>query len=207
MRVNLSSINREHFLVQERTVGGEKVYLVNPKGFNTVWSKDNLIFRSSVWDIEGNLCSGGFKKFFNHGEKIEIVPTPLSLDNCSILEKVDGSCLIVSYWRGSLITRTRGTIDATKLETGHEINVLKEKYPKAFDNEQLRSESYSYLFEWTSPLNKIVIDYKTLDIKLIGGIFHSDYSLATQDKLDEIAWEIGVARPKRYNYGNLAEML
>ena len=36
---------------------------------------------------------------------------------------------------------------------------------------------------------------------------HPNSTTGNLDKLDDIAREIGAARPKRYNYGNLAEML
>lgn len=205
MKIELPS--NDEFIIKPSMVGNDMVFLVTPSHISCKWTKQNAIFRSSVWDINGHPVSLGFKKFCNFGEKSETFPEPKSLKNTSLLEKLDGSLLIVSYYKGKLITRTRGTLSAESLDTGYEIQVLKNKYPTAFNNGILESGTCTFLYEWVGA-NKIVINYGTEpDIYLIGIINHIDYSYWTQTNLDEVANQIGVKRPKRYNFNSIEETL
>lgn len=208
MKINLSDIP-EDFVTRPVEVAGEMCYLVFPPHIGTKWNKQNLIFRSSVWNSEGELISAGFKKFFNWGEQPDLAYTPFSMTangGVKLLEKLDGSTLIVSRYKGELIIRTRGTISGEIMENGHELSLFQEKYTKAFDNGLLDDNRYSLLFEWVSPTNRIVLRYPEPDIYLIGAIEHSDYSLMPQNALDEWANEYGLKRPKYYNFNSLKEM-
>lgn len=209
MKITLSDIDPDNFIIREGDIAGEKVYLVFPPPIGIKWDKRSLIFRSSVWNKDGELISASFPKFFNWGEQPDLSHTPFSTTanggiNC--MEKMDGSTLIVSKYKGQLITRTRGTFDATQLETGEEIQILKEIYPKAFEFKE-ETPNYSYIFEWESTKNVIVLNHKKTDIVLIGRISHDDYSLMTQRELDILAVKLGVRRPPRYHYNSISEML
>jgi hypothetical protein len=95
-----------------------------------------------------------------------------------------------------LIFRTRGTTDASILPNGHEIEFLKQKYPKVF---ALRDITHSILFEWTTPSNRIVLsESEEPTLWLIGVVRHSDYSYFEQRELDAIAKELEVPRPERF---------
>ena len=206
MTVDLSLIDKEEFEMRSFALNGEKLTLVFPKQIGAHWNKYNMIFRSSVWNEAGEPVSLGFKKFFNFTEHPELTPEPTSVKKASVIEKIDGSLLIVSKYKGHLITRTRGTMDATKMEkNGHEVALLKEKYPKAFDNELL-DKGFTLLYEWVSPLNIIVLPYLEMDIKLIGMIDHHDYSYADQKTLDELAIDLGVTRPKTYQFKDITDV-
>ena len=100
MKIDLNTIDRESFYVNEHVWNGERVYLVVPKEMGCVWTQENKIFRSSVWNYDGELISASFPKFVNWGEKPETFPTPSSLDNTTIVDKLDGSTLIVSKYKG-----------------------------------------------------------------------------------------------------------
>ena len=212
MKINLNDIDRENFIVAERylPVTGEKVFVIFPQHIGCRWDRQNLIFRSSVWNEQGEPVSLSFKKFFNWEEQPDLDYKPFSFKangGCELIEKMDGSTLIVSKYKGELIVRTRGTIDATMLDNGIEIEILKEMYPKAFDNAEL-DEGFSLLFEWVSKDNQIVINYGVdCDMYLIGMIDHSDYNLASQDALDALAKAYGFKRPQRFDFTNIKEML
>lgn len=178
--------------------------MVNPKP-TCVWTKDNLIFRSSIWNSQGELISCGFKKFFNFTEQPDLYPSILSSENIIFVEKCDGSLLSISKYKGQLIHRTRGTFDASKMENGFEIEILKQKYPKAFDFGDEQTSRYSFIYEWVTPNNRIILDYKELDIYLIGIIDHEDYSMSQQLELNMIAVCLGVKRPKTYYFKSLNE--
>lgn len=208
MQINLAQVDRENFLVQERMLNGETVWLINPNHIGCKWARHTMHFRSSLWNNEGKLISASFKKFFNFGEQPDLAPVPTTLKGHRLIEKLDGSTLIVSYYKGKMIARTRGTVDATGLDNGYEIEVLKARYPKAFSNKDLLTERHSLIYEWVSPVNKIVIDYGDApDLYLIGAISHEHYTLAPQGVLNELAQEIGVKRPQVFSFDSVAEML
>lgn len=207
MKIDLQSIP-EDFVTRPVEVAGEMCYLVFPPHIGTKWTKDTLIFRSSVWNSEGELISAGFKKFFNWGEQPDLCYTPFSMTangGVKLVEKIDGSTLIVSKYKGELICRTRGTVDASAMENGYELEFLKDKYPLAFDN-TLLTAGYSLLYEWVSPENRIVLRYPEPDIYLIGAICHENYELMTQTRLDSYAMDYGVKRPRYFKFDSLKEM-
>lgn len=208
MKINLDSINRNQFAVREFDFHGEPLYLVNPLNpFDVDWDRDNLIFRSSIWNKEGELVSAGLPKFGNWGEKLDLWALPTNLVNCELIEKIDGSLLCISSYKGNQIVRTRGSYDATEKENGAEIEILKKQYPRVFNNTNVNSEKVSFLLEWVSPTNKIVCEYPEPDLYLIGAINHEGYRLISQDTLDMLAELYQVKRPARYNFGSISEML
>ncbi len=212
MKIDYAKLDMEGFMMHPHIIAGEICQLIQPVHIGTKWQKDNLIFRSSVWNKDGEPVSLSFKKFFNFEEHPELTYKPFSLTangGCQLIEKIDGSTLIVSKYKGEKIYRTRGTTDATKIDNGYEIEILKQKYP-AVDNlfNGLVTASVSYLFEWVSPVNKIVLNYgDEPDIYLIAAICHEDYSMFTQSELDIVALQLGVKRPKTYNFDSIKEML
>ena len=206
--MHVISFPQAEFILRDGNVAGEPVVLITPEHIGCKWTNDNLHFRSSVWTRDGELVSPGFRKFFNYGEQPALYPSlPEDLSGVSCIEKIDGSCLIVSRFRGETIARTRGTFDASRMElSGHDIEFLKSKYPKAFFNSFL--ESSTLLYEWTSPSNKIVLDYgNEPDIYLVGCIRHDDYSLVPQSQLDEMAESIDVKRPQRYFFDSVTHLI
>lgn len=208
MKIDIQSIDRNSFMVHQHYVGEHECYLVQPIHFGATWNKDNLIFRSSLWDKEGNPVSLSFKKFFNLGEKPDISPTPSSLVGSRMIEKLDGSTLIFSRYKGHTVIRTRGTTDVRKQENAHEIDVLLNKYAKFISYlEKQDTTQHSYIFEWLSPTNRIVLDYgKEPDMVLISAIVHDDYSLVDQHSLNHIARNYNLRRPKFYNYNSIDEL-
>jgi len=207
MRIDLASIDRENFIVSPYTVAGEVVHLVIPQHIGVKWNNENLHFRSSVWNTNGELVSASYPKFFNNGESPDLYPNAESFSDWVTPEKIDGSTLIVSKYKGELIVRTRGTLDATRLDkNGHEIALLKVKYPKFFDLGNEDTVDYSLIAEWVSNANQIVIRYGEPDLFLIGKIYHEDYRMETQAGLDELAKSLGMKRPVMYSFSSLAEM-
>lgn len=197
--MNIKLPDSAQFNFKDCVIAGDECVLVTPKDMGVEWNDDNKYFRSSIWrksDLKP--VSLGFRKYMNYGERPDFEPLPAN--TCvRMITKIDGSCLIVSSYRDELIVRTRGTVDASKLENGFEIELLKKKYPKAFNNEWLDCEWYTLLFEWTTPTNRIVLN-ETAEptLWLIGMVSHSDYSYVTQHNLDIYAEEMGVKRPKSF---------
>lgn len=180
-----------------------------PKLEGTAWTEENEIFRSSIWrESDGELVSPGFKKFFNWEQTPLVHPAPLKLhEKIQCVEKMDGSCLVVSKYKKQLITRTRRALTSSLLNGDELEKVLKVKYPKVFDNELLNNEQYTMLLEWVTPTNQIVLNYTEPDLYLTGIVCHRNYTYLDQSTLDFYAKTLEVKRPKYYSYKSVEEML
>ena len=213
MKIDLYSIDRSNFLVEENIIlsNGETIFFVRPlkKPENLIWTKKNRIFRSSVWNSDGKLISASFPKFVNWGENEENFPTPKSLENCQLIEKIDGSLLIVSRYNGHIFYRTRSTLDAVSLGNGKEIDIFAATICPRINNWVYDNTwNMSFLFEWTSPNQRLVIDNGSVpNWRLVGTINHDDYSLIPQSSLDQLSPMLHCQRPKRFSFNNIDEML
>lgn len=211
MICNLKDIDTEQFMVHQQVLNGEIFYLVQPQHIGCKWTQANKHLRSSVWDSDGNLVSAGFPKFVNWGENPNNFPVPTSLKDTTIVEKVDGSLLIVSKWFNKLILRTRGTVDATKLDNGRELELFMQKHGKECEyllDRYPTGASYSLLFEWVSPNQRIILNYGDQpEWYLVGAVNHEDYSLMKQSDLDYIASEYGFKRPTVYAFPTIANLM
>lgn len=212
MRIDLKQIPSD-FNIRPSVIAGETCYLVTPAHVGATWTKENLIFRSSIWNSEGELVSASFRKFFNLNEKPNLVPDPTDKDlkKAKIIEKMDGSTLIVSRYKGQRIIRTRGTFDAGIFDNAYELDFLKKKYSiffELFDRDASHETlDYSVIFEWLSPANRIVLNYgDEPEINLIGYIDHKNYSYIDQESLDGYADMLGLKRPPVHSFDNIPNL-
>ena len=207
MKIDIQKVDLTQFMVHEHSLNGEIVHLIQPQHIGTKWTQDNKHMRSVVVNYAGEVISAGFPKFTNWGENPDHFPVPNSLKHCTVVEKLDGSLLIVSKYNGQYILRTRGTVDASTLANGHELEIFKNTIlSKLADNND--TWDYSVLFEWLSPINKIVLNYgDEPSWRLIGFINHINYSLAQQDMLDAMAKKYGFDRPPTYTFSGVEDLL
>src|SRR3990167_809299 len=127
--LNPTNLESQGLCVKEDTLFGEKVFLVNPMLSGTLWTKDSLIFRSSVWNKDYNLISAGFPKFFNYGESPDLYPLlPDTLQGVSLIEKIDGSLVIATRFNGQIWFRTRGSLGIDQQPNVQEFYTLRDKY-------------------------------------------------------------------------------
>lgn len=207
MQTDLSRINREQFYVNPGIFCGVPAVLVTPKQIGVKWTKETVIYRSSIWTLDGKLLSAGKKKFVNWGETPDLFPPPLSLKNCYIPEKIDGSLLITDFHNDQLNFRTRGTFSHITLDNAADFDEIRRKYPQ-IENFHRINPGYSLLMEITSPNNQIVINYgPDVDIVLIGCVKKEDYTYLTQKHLDLIGADYGFKRPARYSFDSVAQMI
>jgi RNA ligase len=207
MKINLSNYDLTNFHLNEGIFCGDYTTLVVPKMLGCNWTQDNKIFRSSIWDYEGNLVSAGLPKFTNFGENPEHFPVPKSLDNCIIVDKIDGSLCIIDYYKDTFSMRTRGTFSIDNAENISDFHYCITKYPRI--KEWIKQNSqHSLLCEITTPNQKIVIDYGAEpDFWLIGAVNKNDYSLMTQQELDNLSKLLGVKRPDYYQFSSMDSLL
>jgi len=209
MKIDLDKVDRTQFMVHEHSLNGEIVHLIQPQHIGTKWTQDNKHMRSVVVNYAGEVISAGFPKFTNYGENPDHFPVPNSLKHCTVVEKLDGSLLIVSKYNGQYILRTRGTVDASTLANGHELEIFKNTILSKLSHIYTSDTwNYSWLFEWVSPINKIVLNYgDEPDWHLVGVINHDDYSLANQFSLDKYATNLELNRPPTYTFSSVQDLL
>ena len=212
MKIDLDKVDRTQFMVHHfHSLNGEIVHLIQPQHIGTKWTQDNKHMRSVVVNYEGEVISASFPKFTNWGENPEHFPVPNSLKHCTVVEKLDGSTLIVSKYKGQYILRTRGTVDASTMANGFELELFKEKilFPLAKNIGNIgETWEFSILFEWVSPINKIVLNYgDEPDWYLVGMIWHGDYELHSQSDLDDFAKRHNLKRPATYTFSDVNDLL
>lgn len=197
MRIDLASINRDDFDVKER----DGRFLVNPAKSKHVWTDDELKFRSLLLDAEGNVLSSGFPKFRNYGEdKTDDVDFRVSLGHGAVefREKMDGSLIILDYIDRKEHLRTRGNFDLGEFND-KVMATIQENYPNFFWEgvEPFGFENCSFLFEYTSPENRIVIKYPKAALTFLGFVDKENLTLYT-DSNDWLAGVFGVPAAPRH---------
>ena len=184
----LSLCNKDDFRFIDCSFGGEDCVLVAPIGFPK-WTQTTKYLRSCIYRKSDYFpISLGFPKFVNLGENPENFPPPKDLGACTITDKIDGSLLVVSRYNGQTIIRTRGSTGVESCRNSNEISFFKKTYSDFFNWLENKYCTDSYLWEWTSRQQKIVIDYGEVPkLTLINIINHWDYSLYSRARLEEFA--------------------
>ncbi len=163
--INFDEINRDEFQISKRFLKeiGE-VILITPSFEKHKWTPSELHLRSLLCTPDGKICSSGFQKFKNLGEdpEVDLLVKQSILEGKSwFTSKMDGSLVIRSVINGKVHFRTRGSHTLGEGFIGPIMKMVQERYPKLLDpNLDAR---YSILFEYTSPENKIVVDYAQED--------------------------------------------
>lgn len=196
------------FNFKDCVIAGDECVLITPKEIGCKWNDDNARFRSCIVRKSDNfVVSQGFGKFVNFAEKPDFQPWnhewPIEARH-----KLDGSLLIVSKYKGQLICRTRGTVDARQHETGEEVDFLIKKYPLLFDNDYINSGEYVVLCEHTTPSRVIVLrEHAEPTLTLLGMVRNDNAVYSPQNLLDELGEAWNVPRPVRYFYDTIAEVI
>jgi hypothetical protein len=155
--------------------------LVCPKRNVWDWDPEERFLRSVVVDSDGYVVSCSWPKFGNYGEFLEDTGklkedletgAPVRFSH-----KEDGSLCIRSVINGKVVMRSRGTLFADERgEDGTEsfrerfFRVAQNKYPKLLDKDWMTDRSL--LFEYVSPSNLVVVQYKEEDLVFIGFVDH-----------------------------------
>ena len=118
--------------------------------FSKAWNVFTRIARGLILNVEQKqICGLGFQKFFNLSENIDPIPEHQSFE---VTEKVDGSLLIIYYYKDNWHVATRGSFSSDQSIWAEEF--LHKHLPLYLN------PSYTYLAEAIYPSNRIVIDYK-----------------------------------------------
>jgi hypothetical protein len=198
----------EQFTYKPCVISGDDCWLITPNHIGVKWSKDNERFRSIIIrQSDNHIISHGFSKFKNYFEDPDFQKWDESW-NFEARHKYDGSCLIISKHKGQLIHRTRGTLCATQMPNGHEIDFLIKKYPLVFDNEHINKENITILTEWCTPSNTIVLrEFKEPTLVLLNIVNNATGEYESQSYLDYLGKLWCIHRPEHYKYNSVSECI
>jgi RNA ligase len=114
--------------------------------FERKWDEITLQCRGLVTDDEGNVVARPFRKFFNIEEGRHN-----STKDFRVYEKMDGSLIIAFYYNDEFVVASRGSFTSDQAEAARLIFDKLKTIPLP--------REYTYMFEFTAPWNRIVVDY------------------------------------------------
>lgn len=124
-----------------------------------------------------DVVSCGFFKFFNYGE---VNADDIDWSSCYCTEKLDGSLIKVVRIGNMLLVSTNGTIDAYKAPIVEQLGCKAKNFGELFEEglkhysigvesfKNMLDEDKTYMFELTSPFNKIVVQWHETKLNFIG---------------------------------------
>lgn len=137
----------------------------SPMGESIVQECRGLIFdANNDWAIVAH----PFNKFFNHGEGHAAV---IDWSTARVQEKVDGSLMIMYHHNGSWHVGTSGTSDASGDVQGFGFTFEKlfwDTWHRVIGSSLPEETDYTFMWELTSPYNKVVVPHKECGLTLIG---------------------------------------
>jgi len=120
-------------------------------------------------DKHWSVVARPFDKFFNHGEQLA---ADIDWTTVTIHEKLDGSLIIMYYYDGKWQIATSGSPDAMG-EVGSYGITFNELFWDVWNDKKYSVPStlhvgMTFMFELTTPYNKIVVRHPGCNIRLIG---------------------------------------
>ena len=159
--------------------------------YEQLWDEITFQCRALVTDLEGNIVSRGFSKFFNIEENRH-EPT----DDFEVFEKLDGQYIGVFWYNGEMVVNSKGSFTSPYAIEAKRI--LEEKYPefkKLPLTNHLSHYRLTYCFELIG-FEQIVVSYPEPDI-IMTGKFRNDVLLGWSDL--PITNSCGVSTVKKFN--------
>lgn len=149
------------------------------------WDSNSRVFRSLIFDRDGQVVSLGLPKFFTaKQEPSDQESLDLALATGEKAEwtiKSDGALCIRSVIGERVVFRTRNSFDGENYGDRMKA-VAEERYPVLLD--PLFCKDLSLHFEFVSSKTRVVIEYAEDDLLLVGGADHKTLKLlSSQDVL------------------------
>lgn len=137
----------------------------SPMGSPLVQECRGIILNSlENWDV----VAYPFRKFFNYGEGHA---AKIDWSTARVQEKIDGSLMTLYHYEGEWLVATSGNPDAAGQVNGYPVTFY-ELFWRAWEAQKLSLDlcdpDFTYMFELTSPYNKVVVPHTELKITLIG---------------------------------------
>lgn len=151
------------------------------------WDEITMQCRGLVTDDKGNVVARPFKKFFNMEEGKH---TPTS--KFEVFDKMDGSLIIAFYIWGTWIFASRGSFTSDQAKAASKL------FSKRYGGNGMNTDT-TYMFEFTAPWNRIVVDYgEQEELTLLGAIRTEDGLESPWWHLDAVAQLNGIPLVKKY---------
>ena len=147
-------------------VGFEKFFCNNQLGAERDWVTEEF--------------ANEFSKIQDHGNKLECV------------EKKDGSMIILGVYKDELIASTTSSIN--NVISNYALSYFNSLDNKDAIKDYLVEQNACFVFEYVSPVNRVVVDYESEDFVLLAQI-----SKETCTEV-EIENDFGFARPEFFQY-------
>lgn len=141
------------------------------------------------------LIARGFPRFFNLGEVPED-DKKFDWNNCIVDEKVDGSLILLYYWRNQWHLNTRASFGSGNINN---LGITwRELFDKTINFSKLwNTEGDTYVFELCSRYNKVVRDYPEPKSFLLSVYYGEEEQ--TNRTVNQIANEQGFNRPHPFS--------
>jgi hypothetical protein len=162
-----------------------------------------LILRKDTWEV----LSRAFDRFYNVGEGESYKNIVIS--ESVIYEKIDGSLLQLHFDGEKWNVSTRKMAYAEG-QTTFGITFA-ELFNQAKANTNIEEndldKNFTFIFELTSPANRVVTPYSETKITLIGARNKITGIEFGNEELDDLAGVMNVSRPKVYNLTSLEDII
>ena len=170
--------------------------------------------RGHIIDNEGVYFCRPFDRFFNYGESY---CPEIDWATAQVVEKVDGSLIKIYHYNDKWHIGTRGTFDAASSVGGRDITfaqlvlvALGLGSNDAFQRwckDKLLSPDATYLFELTSPWNRVIVPHTETKLWLLGIRFNESGEYVSVEHLDIVAAQLDCQLPKRYQFDTIEHCL
>lgn len=161
---------------------------------------------------ETKIMARPFDRFFNHGQS---EADKIDFNHSRFYEKMDGTLTILyhDFVKDEWHIATRAVAEADLPIDGFGEYTFRTLFEKAcFDTINLTFDKFvenldknlTYIFELTTPINRIVVDYKDYKITILG-----IRNNVTGEEYDPLEWsnEFNVPLPQIYSFNSLQEMV
>ena len=176
--------------------------ILSDMGLRIVQEARGSIFRQNEEGYWTCVCYP-FDKFFNYGERYSAI-NDIDWATASVQQKVDGSLIKIWWDYDGWVISTNGSIDAFKAECGDTTygDLVQKVIDRIPNFLKMLDRDYTYMFELTSPYNRIVVRYEGINLWYLGrrNILNGNE--------DSEGLEIdGILRPEIYPHHSLSECI
>jgi len=171
--------------------------------------------RALILDQNADIVSMSFKRFFNAHEQYA---SKIDWDSAIAEFKHDGSLIVIYEHKGRFYIQTRktptanGVIHNSTTNMTYEeavINILKEKFNNPFKpfRDTNEDERLCWVFEFVSPVNRIVTPYKNADLKLLTIFDKLSVSEIGREAVNEFAKRYNLSRTSAVSINSIDEVI
>lgn len=199
MKVNLVEMEKRVELgAVRRSVGidGLTVWCYSEKcQYEKLWDEYTKIARGIVTDANGNVISRPFPKFFNLGE-VDEKSLPWKSADIEICEKLDGSLIVVSFYKGRMIVNSKGSFNTVQADFAR-LWLMNKMLPWVeqeckFSLADDGWHAFTYCFEAIFPENRIVVRYgdrsELVLLAIINNEYGSELEYGTEHDFNTLKW-------------------